>query len=328
MSVRDVFRNSLYETEKMKGEDPCWDGYQMVGKKKKNGKEVPNCVPKEEHHLDEEYDLGEGEEITLEGDVHFYFNEAEIEEAEYQGRDVPLNKPMQGDVKKFKVYTKNPKGNVVKVNFGDPNMRIKKSNPERRKSFRARHNCDNPGPKHKARYWSCKKWEEEVEKLEEKKKKRRSNKSKAKKADKKKEGPVTSINKATGERGQIGTANAAGKMQSKKDKDRDPKHKRRNNKNIDMDESIAMDEDIDNDLINELVTEFENEGSFQFNEETINLLAEAFMAGFLSSTEESNGKNCKAVYKNSALKPKGEVWNKNLKERFKRFVYNEKKKRG
>jgi hypothetical protein len=80
-------------------------------------------------------------------------------EAEYKGRKVPLNKPMQGDVKKFKVYVKDPKtGNVKKVNFGDPDMKIKKSNPERRKSFRARHNCDSPGPKTKARYWSCRKW--------------------------------------------------------------------------------------------------------------------------------------------------------------------------
>ena len=80
-------------------------------------------------------------------------------EAEYQGRKVTLNKPMRGDVKKFKVYVKDPKtGNVKKVNFGDKNMRIKKSNPKRRKSFRARHNCKNPGPKTKARYWSCKKW--------------------------------------------------------------------------------------------------------------------------------------------------------------------------
>jgi len=87
--------------------------------------------------------------------------ERSLEEAEYQGRKVSLNKPMRGDVKKFKVYVKDPKtGNVKKVNFGDPNMRIKKSNPERRKSFRARHNCDNPGPKTKARYWSCRKWEE------------------------------------------------------------------------------------------------------------------------------------------------------------------------
>jgi hypothetical protein len=81
-----------------------------------------------------------------------------VSEAEYQGRDVPLGKPMKGDVKKSKVYVKGPKGNVVKVNFGDKNMRIKKSNPNRRKSFRARHNCDNPGPRWKARYWSCRAW--------------------------------------------------------------------------------------------------------------------------------------------------------------------------
>lgn len=82
-----------------------------------------------------------------------------LSEAEYRGRKVPLGKPMQGDVKKFKVYVKDPKtGNVKKVNFGDPNMRIKKSNPARRKSFRARHNCSNPGPRTKARYWSCRKW--------------------------------------------------------------------------------------------------------------------------------------------------------------------------
>ena len=83
----------------------------------------------------------------------------DIAEAEYAGRKVKLNKPTRGDVKKFKVYVRNPKtGRVVKVNFGDPNMRIKKFIPARRKSFRARHNCDNPGPKTKARYWSCRKW--------------------------------------------------------------------------------------------------------------------------------------------------------------------------
>lgn len=79
-------------------------------------------------------------------------------EAKYQGREVPLGKPMKGDVKKSKVYVKNAKGNVVKVNFGDPNMKIKKSNPKRRKSFRARHNCANPGPRTSARYWSCRAW--------------------------------------------------------------------------------------------------------------------------------------------------------------------------
>jgi len=84
--------------------------------------------------------------------------EVEVHEAEYQGRKVTLNKPMKGDVKKSKVYVKNAKGNVVKVNFGDKNMKIKKNIPGRRKSFRARHNCDNPGPKWKARYWSCRAW--------------------------------------------------------------------------------------------------------------------------------------------------------------------------
>ena len=105
------------------------------------------------------------EEVTYDDDDDFFeefgvlwFNEDELDEAEYQGRKVKLGKPMRGDVKKFKVYVKNPKGNVVKVNFGDPNSKIKKSNPARRRSFRARHNCDNPGPRHKARYWSCRKW--------------------------------------------------------------------------------------------------------------------------------------------------------------------------
>jgi len=107
-----------------------------------------------------------GESITLEDNQDFHeefgylaYDEEGMFEAEYQGRKVKLNKPMQGDVKKFKVYVKDPKtGNTKKVNFGDPNMRIKKSNPKRRKSFRARHNCENPGPKTKARYWSCRKW--------------------------------------------------------------------------------------------------------------------------------------------------------------------------
>ena len=80
------------------------------------------------------------------------------EAAEYQGKKVELNNPTRGDVKKYKVYVKNDKGNVVKVEFGDPNMEIKRDDPARRKSFRARHNCDNPGPKYKARYWSCKFW--------------------------------------------------------------------------------------------------------------------------------------------------------------------------
>ena len=109
----------------------------------------------EDANLEETYEGNEFYEAY--GDL--WFNEDEqLDEAEYQGRKVPLGKPMRGDVKKFKVYVKNPKGNVVKVNFGDPDMKIKKSNPARRRSFRARHNCDNPGPRTKARYWSCRKW--------------------------------------------------------------------------------------------------------------------------------------------------------------------------
>lgn len=82
-----------------------------------------------------------------------------ITEAKYKGRTVPLGKPMRGDVKKFKVFVRDPKtGNVKKVNFGDKKMRIKKSNPKRRKSFRARHRCSNPGPRTKARYWACRSW--------------------------------------------------------------------------------------------------------------------------------------------------------------------------
>lgn len=92
------------------------------------------------------------------GEHGFSFADHQVDEAEYQGRKVPLGKPMAGDVKKSKVYVKNPQGRVVKVNFGDKKMRIKKSNPNRRKSFRARHNCSNPGPRHKARYWSCRAW--------------------------------------------------------------------------------------------------------------------------------------------------------------------------
>jgi hypothetical protein len=85
--------------------------------------------------------------------------QGDMDEAKYKGREVPLGKPMKGDVKKSKVYVRNPKtGKVVKVNFGQKGMKIKKSNPGRRKNFRARHNCANPGPRTKARYWSCRAW--------------------------------------------------------------------------------------------------------------------------------------------------------------------------
>jgi len=120
----------------------------------------------------------EEDEMTFEDDDAFYEafgelgfpeDENELFDAEYRGRKVPLNKPMRGDVKKFKVYVKDPKtGNVKKVNFGhggssarkagQKTMKIRKSNPKARKSFRARHNCANPGPKTRARYWSCRAW--------------------------------------------------------------------------------------------------------------------------------------------------------------------------
>jgi hypothetical protein len=110
--------------------DPCWTGYKQIGMKKKRGREVPNCVPEEA-----------------------------VDEATYQGKEVALNKPTAGDVKKSKVYVDlDGDGVAKKVNFGDKNMTIKKDIPARRKSFRARHNCDDPGPKDKARYWSCKAW--------------------------------------------------------------------------------------------------------------------------------------------------------------------------
>jgi hypothetical protein len=113
----------------------------------------------------DEVTFDDDDDFFAEYGVMWYNDDDVIDEAEYQGRKVKLGKPMQGDVKKFKVYVKNPKGNVVKVNFGHGGssvkgkaMKIRKNNAAARRSFRARHNCDNPGPRHKARYWSCRKW--------------------------------------------------------------------------------------------------------------------------------------------------------------------------
>jgi hypothetical protein len=120
-------------------------------------------LKEEEEEILDEYDVENYQD--LKEFVQFMAEyKSDINEAEYQGRKVKLGKIMQGDVKKFKVYVKNDKGNVVKVNFGQGGdakggtMRIRKDNPEARKSFRARHNCDTPGPRWKARYWSCRKW--------------------------------------------------------------------------------------------------------------------------------------------------------------------------
>lgn len=127
----------------------------MIGMKKKNGKTVPNCVPKGEEYVSD----AQRKAVWASRNEKGIKEEDEIDEATYQGREVKLNKPMPGDVKKSKVYVDpDGDGKAKKVEFGDPNMTIKKNIPARRKSFRARHGCDNPGPKDKARYWSCKAW--------------------------------------------------------------------------------------------------------------------------------------------------------------------------
>ena len=137
-----------------------------------DGGKDPYICYKCEHDNIDEYDVENEQDlkefVTFIKEYSQMLNEADcgcVTEAEYHGRKVTLGKPMQGDIKKFKVYVKNSKGKVVKVNFGfggksakGKRMVIKKNNPERRKSFRARMNCDNPGPRWKPRYWAFKTW--------------------------------------------------------------------------------------------------------------------------------------------------------------------------
>jgi hypothetical protein len=194
---------------------PCWKGYEQIGMKDKDGRQVPNCVPIK----NEAFFIGE-DDINIECekcgwkweledggkdpyichkcgfdnsyryndsiDEYDVENEQDLKEfivfikeykqvlaegcdclteAEYRGRKVQLGRIMQGDIKKFKVFVKNNKGKVVKVNFGfggksakGKRMHIKAKNPKIRAAYRARHNCKNPGPRWKANYWSCKKW--------------------------------------------------------------------------------------------------------------------------------------------------------------------------
>ena len=158
------------ETPKI--EEACWDDYKIGSPKtkisSKTGKRVNNCVPMEEDNIN---DMSELEEDMSINEVLLLEIDENITEAKFKGKTVKLNKPMRGDSKKFKVYVNSGKKNadgsikVKKVNFGHggtsakrPTMRIRKSNPKRRKAFRARHRCDNPGPNTMARYWSCKKW--------------------------------------------------------------------------------------------------------------------------------------------------------------------------
>jgi hypothetical protein len=189
-----VFLEGELVEDKQKGVDgkACWKGYKRMGTKQKGGKTVDNCVKMEGSNpeyddeagmadnnletlkravvgLDDLIDAGDNlpewcqEKIAVAKSMlvnvwDYMQSEENVDEAKYQGREVPLGKKMAGDVKKSKVYVRKPNGNIVKVNFGDKKMRIKKSNPARRKSFRARHNCKNPGPRWKARYWSCRSW--------------------------------------------------------------------------------------------------------------------------------------------------------------------------
>jgi len=149
--------------KRKRGEKPAKPGDDDYPDKKSWEKTIKSEELSEELS-EEEYDeacsLMEKMSFTQEGQKYAFYeiDAPELNEAEYQGRKVKLGKIMRGDVKKFKVYVKNDKGNVVKVNFGQKGVKIKKNNPERRKSFRARHNCENPGPRWKARYWSCRKW--------------------------------------------------------------------------------------------------------------------------------------------------------------------------
>jgi hypothetical protein len=146
--VERVLRESKDEVEE--ASSPAQQAAIAINMKKKGIK------PKNESLYEDEYGSVEETNYVV-GDL--------LTEAEYQGRKVQLGKIMQGDVKKSKVYVKNDKGKVVKVNFGfggksahGKRMTIKKNNPERRKNFRARMNCDNPGPRWKPRYWACRTW--------------------------------------------------------------------------------------------------------------------------------------------------------------------------
>jgi hypothetical protein len=151
--VREVY-------EEQAQQDECWECYEAAMEEGTN-EAWEECYKKTNWNM-----IPEGDEHTCEGDEFYEIygdinagSKENLEEAEYHGRKVPLGKPMRGDVKKFKVFVRNPStGKVKKVNFGDKKMRIKKSNPKRRKSFRARHKCSSAKDRTSARYWSCRAW--------------------------------------------------------------------------------------------------------------------------------------------------------------------------
>ena len=181
--------SSKRKTEEMKeGEitEKCWSGYKQKGMKTMYGKRYPNCVKNESEDVETNEASSPAQQSAIAinmkkkgikpkneslyedeyGSVELVnYSEEFINEAVYHGRKVQLGKIMQGDIKKSKVYVKNDKGKVVKVNFGfggksahGKRMVIKKNNPARRKSFRARMKCDTPGPRWKPRYWACRTW--------------------------------------------------------------------------------------------------------------------------------------------------------------------------
>ena len=174
------FKNIFENNSKEQLTEKCWSGYKQKGMKTMFGKRYPNCVKNESEKTNEDSSPAQQAAIainmkkkgivpknkTLHEDEYGSVEETNfvvgdlLTEAEYQGRKVQLGKPFltPKGPKKRSVYVKNEKGNVVKVNFGYTNMRIKAYSPKHRKSFRARHNCQNPGPKYKSRYWSCKQW--------------------------------------------------------------------------------------------------------------------------------------------------------------------------
>ena len=174
------FKNIFENNSKEQLTEKCWSGYKQKGMKTMFGKRYPNCVKNESEETNEASSPAQQAAIainmkkkgiapknkTLHEDEYGSVEETNfvvgdlLTEAEYQGRKVQLGKPFltPKGPKKRSVYVKNEKGNVVKVNFGDPNMRIKAYSPKHRKSFRARHNCQNPGPKTGAKYWSCRQW--------------------------------------------------------------------------------------------------------------------------------------------------------------------------
>jgi len=186
--IRKVFSHIGKQKEMKEGEitEKCWTGYKQKGMKTMYGKRYPNCVKNESEDVETNEASSPAQQAAIAinmkkkgikpkneslyedeyGSVELVnYSEEFINEAVYHGRKVQLGKIMQGDIKKSKVYVKNDKGKVVKVNFGfggksahGKRMVIKKNNPARRKSFRARMKCDTPGPRWKPRYWACRTW--------------------------------------------------------------------------------------------------------------------------------------------------------------------------